>query len=582
MSWWLTRSSRLASEKTAIAQLEDTSEWLTLLKWRATNDLTMCLDFVINHDGTEYALEMNYPNVFPDAPPMIFSSDRSRISDHQYGAAGELCLEHRPDNWHPSVTGADMISSAYRLLSEEHPEGGAVVHAHSAHVGSLGRDMRSKLCRFVLSDADKSALNDLTEHEVTKFNLKERTVAKVYIASIETIGPKDAPLWRTDIAASPGGSSWDSLVVRVPSFETSNTLSADGLAKVFALLGLTELQGVTDVASDAARVLIGDADEWQLLWFFTSKDERKIIRYSTLEIPPDMQRLPAVYENLSGKRVGLVGCGSVGSKVAVSLARSGVQNFFLIDEDVFFPGNIVRNELALDGVGVHKANLLKDRLLQISPSVDVKLLRLSLGGQESAASMAAALEELQNCDVIVDATADPVAFNMIASVAKRSKTAMIWCQVFAGGIGGFIARARPDIDPIPTAARDQIRQWCTDQGVAWTGGQGVDARDYEGRAEDGAPLVADDAEVSIVAYHATRFVTDYLTQPDRSIFPMSAYMIGMSSEWAFNQPFDTGPIDLRPEGDWGDVVDRIDTDEMVALLKEHVVIEEADDASSSS
>lgn len=582
MSWWLTRSSRLASEKTAISQLEDTSEWLTLLKWRATSDLTMCLDFVINHDGTDYALEMNYPNVFPDAPPMIFSSDRSRISGHQYGASGELCLERRPDNWHPSVTGAEMISSAYRLLLEERPEGGAVVHAHSAHVGSLGRDMRTKSCRLVLSGSDKTALNDLTEHEVTGFRLKERTVAKVYIASIETIGPKDAPLWRTDIGVSSGGSICDSLVVRVPTFETSNTLSADGLEEVFACLGLTELRGVTDVESDPAPVLIGDADDWQLLWFFTSENERKIVRYSTLEIPPDMQRLPTAYENLAGKRVGLVGCGSVGSKVAVSLARSGVQSFFLLDEDVFFPGNIVRNELALDGIGVHKANLLKDRLLQIGPSIDAKLLRLSLGGQESAASMVAALEELQNCDVIVDATADPVAFNMIASVAKRSKTAMVWCQVFAGGIGGFIARARPDIDPIPSAARDQIRQWCTDQGVAWTGWQGKSARSYEGRAESGVPLVADDAEVSIVAYHATRFVTDYLAQPERSIFPMSAYMIGMSSEWAFNQPFDTGPIDLRPEGDWGDVVDRIDADEMVALFKEHVVIEETDDASSGS
>jgi len=582
MSWWLARSARLASEKTAIAQLEDTSEWLTLLKWRATSDLTMCLDFVINHDGTDYYLEMNYPNVFPDAPPMIFSSDRSRISDHQYGAAGELCLEHRPDNWHPSVTGADMISSAYRLLLEERPEGGAVVHAHSAHVGSLGRDMRTKLCRLILSDADRSALNNLTEHEVTKLSLKKRAVAKVYVASIETIGSEDAPLWRTDIPVPLGGTSLGGLVVRLPSFGPTDSLSPDELAKKFAHLGLKELQAVTDVAGDPEQLLIGDADEWQLLWFFTSKDERKIIRYSTLKMPPDSQRLQSAYVNLTGKRVGLVGCGSVGSMMAVSLARSGVQNFFLIDEDIFFPGNVVRNDLALDGVGVHKANLLKERLLQINPDVDAKLLRLSLGGQESAASMAAALEELQNCDVIVDATADPAAFNMIASVAKRSKTAMIWCQVFAGGIGGFIARARPDIDPIPSAARDQIRQWCTDQGVAWTGLQGENARNYEGRAESGAPLVADDAEVSIVAYHATRFVTDHLARPERSIFPMSAYMIGMSSEWVFNQPFDTCPIDLRPEGDWGDVVDRIDADEMVALFKEHVVIQETDDASSGS
>lgn len=67
---------------------------------------------------------MRYPSVFPDSSPMVFTEDQLQISLHQYGPSGELCLEHRPDNWHPSVTGADMVASCRRLLVEEQPDTG--------------------------------------------------------------------------------------------------------------------------------------------------------------------------------------------------------------------------------------------------------------------------------------------------------------------------------------------------------------------------------------------------------------------------------------------------------------------------
>lgn len=42
------------------------------------------------------------------------------------------------------------------------------------------------------------------------------------------------------------------------------------------------------------------------------------------------------------------------SKLAASLARSGVSDFLLLDTDVFLPGNVVRNELDLRAVAVNK------------------------------------------------------------------------------------------------------------------------------------------------------------------------------------------------------------------------------------
>lgn len=261
-------------------------------------------------------------------------------------------------------------------------------------------------------------------------------------------------------------------------------------------------------------------------------------------------------------------CGSMGSKIAASLCRARVGKFVLIDEDIFFPGNVVRNELDLKYAGVHKASGLRERLKNLAPGADVRTFRMSLGGQESAASMAGALEELGECDMLIDATASPEAFNMIASVATRRKVPMVWAEVFAGGIGGVIARARPEWDPIPLAARGQIDIWCKDQGVTWIKPENPER--YEGQSQDDVPLIAHDADVSVVAAHASRYAIDILARPQASIFPMSAYVIGLSSEWLFNQPFDTRPIDLQPDGEWGETMDVTDPEAALKIFMEHL------------
>ena len=145
---------------------------------------------------------------------------------------------------------------------------------------------------------------------------------------------------------------------------------------------------------------------------------------------------------------------------------------------------------------------------------------------------------------------------------------MIWGEVFAGGIGGLVARARPGADPTPLASRNQIQAWCQDQNIEWKR-HTTDGR-YNGRDGEGRPLIADDAEVSIIASHAVRFATDILARPKDSIFPVSAYLVGFSSEWIFEQPFETFPIDLLPDDAWGTTPDPITEDEMLEIVKEHL------------
>ena len=44
-----------------------------------------------------FQLDLRYPQLFPETPPSVIPRDGRRISGHQYGRGGELCLEFRPD-----------------------------------------------------------------------------------------------------------------------------------------------------------------------------------------------------------------------------------------------------------------------------------------------------------------------------------------------------------------------------------------------------------------------------------------------------------------------------------------------------
>ena len=568
MTWWLCRSKRLDSEKASLADLEGSVDWLQVDKWQANTELAMCVDFRIVLGEAEFAFQMIYPSMFPDAPPMVYTADRSSISLHQYGAEGELCLEHRPDNWQPLITGADMVASCQRLLVEERPDVGEIVHARSAHIASLGRDLRPKNYRLLITEADIVALNALTECTSEPLALCERRVDATYISSIQYVGAKDAPVWTSDLVMPKGGIDYTGFAVRVPGTEKQGIIKPDDLRTLLDGVGLQDLGKSLCESDTIIQLLIGDRNDWELFWFYGEAKMRKIIAYTTVHIPNERRRLPDGFERLSEKRVSIVGCGSLGSKIAASLCRSGIRNFLLVDGDIFFPGNKVRNELDLRATGFHKSHALRDRLLNIAPAADVKALRITLGGQESAASMAGVLEALGNCDLLVDATADSTAFNMIASVSTRKKKPMVWAEVFSGGIGGFVARARPNLDPVPLSARRQITTWCNDHGVerVRTGDSGR----YDGQSDDGHPLIADDAEVALIASHATRFASDILARHEASIFPVSAYVVGFSSEWLFEQPFDTYPIDLRPDGIWGEVNDSLNPEDLLKLLNEHL------------
>lgn len=81
-------------------------------------------------------------------------------------------------------------------------------------------------------------------------------------------------------------------------------------------------------------------------------------------------------DRLSQSRVAIFGIGGVGGYVCEALVRSGVGAFDLIDDDKVCLTNLNRQIIATrKTVGQYKADVMKERILDINPQADVRIHR---------------------------------------------------------------------------------------------------------------------------------------------------------------------------------------------------------------
>lgn len=79
-------------------------------------------------------------------------------------------------------------------------------------------------------------------------------------------------------------------------------------------------------------------------------------------------------DKLAGSKVAVFGIGGVGGYVCEALVRSGVGAFDLIDDDKVCLTNLNRQIIAtMSTVGKYKTDVMKDRMLDINPKVDVEV-----------------------------------------------------------------------------------------------------------------------------------------------------------------------------------------------------------------
>lgn len=73
------------------------------------------------------------------------------------------------------------------------------------------------------------------------------------------------------------------------------------------------------------------------------------------------------YDIINHDRSAVFGCGAIGSKIIMHLAKAGQTNLTLIDPDLVSPHNLVRHSLFADDIGKNKADALSEKIKKMFP-----------------------------------------------------------------------------------------------------------------------------------------------------------------------------------------------------------------------
>jgi len=529
--WWLTDFGRVGAEKARVERLAADEGWFALTEWRI-NEYRLSADGVITAHGIKYPVRLIYPDQFPSVPAWVEPQDPEvRWSDHQYGKGGPLCLELRPDNWADSASGADMLRSAFNLLSTENPLGdGAQQRVVSDHQIGLVQayDWGQEPVLIGASCLERLRAGTAEDVRALRWSADDSVWPILIFDAADRAQPQHPPSF--DL-----GTLRHELPVVVARIEPPIEGPADRAALASAL-------GVELDPEHHKGALVAVAVGSDRITPFHSPDAGSVFIRKWVVLPEQTGLRSGRQEIAVAKKVAIIGLGSVGSKVAEMLLRSGIRQLLLVDGDVLLPANLERHMLDWRDVGFRKANAVKRRLLHIVPGATVSVIASNLNWQRSSRIHADQIERIATCDLIVNATGDAPSALMLGAVAAENEKSFLSVEVFEGGLGCLLGRALPGRDPAYVSGRGAYMAYCDQQNVEPPpSGRG----NYDVLTETGEPLVADDAAVTIAAAHTARIALDILD--DKVGDADTAWLlIGFRKGWLFKRHGHIIGLDVGP------------------------------------
>lgn len=160
----------------------------------------------------------------------------------------------------------------------------------------------------------------------------------------------------------------------------------------------------------------------------TSSDieQEKIVKNISIDMLAHNQPLTQkLASHISGRNIALdkerhvvFGCGAIGSKIVMHLARSGQTNLTLIDPDYISPHNLVRHTLFGEDEGHNKAEALAEKIKKIYPYEQTNVIY----GTSFKDGLIDQKSTFENYNWILDFTASEAFFNKLVTLKSLDTT----------------------------------------------------------------------------------------------------------------------------------------------------------------
>ena len=145
--------------------------------------------------------------------------------------------------------------------------------------------------------------------------------------------------------------------------------------------------------------------------------------------------------NLSNKKISIIGCGSVGSEISMMLAKSGIGELTLIDNDILTQDNIFRHRL-----GGSSLNYLPNNKLMVINNTKVKLLETQIKKDIPYIKINPKFNNFNNLledknllesDIVIVAVGSPMEnIDINMKLKNLGLNKVIFCWNEADGVGG--------------------------------------------------------------------------------------------------------------------------------------------------
>lgn len=210
---------------------------------------------------------------------------------------------------------------------------------------------------------------------------------------------------------------------------------------------------------DAIKMIAGSKKDQSFLFIFPEEyKQRDQYKYAFILLTVDKQlrflrcftiddnereiRFPEL-ASLKDKNVLIIGTGSLGSRVAIELARVGVK-MSLVDHDVQTYGSTFRHECGTFSIGSSKVGAIKKRIADVNPELlnkgNIKLLPFRIGSQHVNGQDINSYQELESCikdaDLIIETTGNHGVRWYINDQAFENNKPALYAWVTNGAWGG--------------------------------------------------------------------------------------------------------------------------------------------------
>ncbi len=159
-------------------------------------------------------------------------------------------------------------------------------------------------------------------------------------------------------------------------------------------------------------------------------------------------RIPEM-ATISNKKVAVVGLGGVGWASALELARNGVGELRIVDDDTVEPGTTVRWGFGLTAAGRKKTDVVKEFVDANYPYTKVIPYPHKIGSalNKEGSDSEVLAEVFDDVDLIFDATAEVGIQHLLSDLAAEYHVPYICVSTRQGAWGGEVGRIRPGETP---------------------------------------------------------------------------------------------------------------------------------------